>query len=149
MLYFFKNKRRLRLLTLENMVSHYLAVLKELTSEELARGLDMAADIKYDSLRYEEVNTDYWNAFNTPVLVNVKTAEKIQIHWVEKINHAHETESHQSRIYALGMSIWSHSLLTAAYPELRQQGLTLWNELQRGFKFCERFNPQKDIPEII
>lgn len=149
MLFFFKNKRRLRLLTLEKMVSNYLMVLKALSDKELARGLDIAAEIKSDSLKYEETNTDYWNAFNKPVQLKEKTAERIQSHWVEQINHIHEVDSTRSRLYAVGMSIWSHSLLTAVYPELRQQGLGLWDELRRGFKYCQRFNPQQDVPEII
>jgi hypothetical protein len=61
----------------------------------------------------------------------------------------HETEFSQAQLYASDMSIWLHTLLAAAYPELRQQGLALWNELQRGFKFCKRFDPQQDIPEVF
>jgi len=40
-------------------------------------------------------------------------------------------------------------LLSAAYPELRQYGLVLWNELQRGFILCKWFDPQQDVPEVF
>ncbi len=145
----FKVKRQIRLLSVEKMLIHYLSVLKELPDDELARGLDMAAEIKFSSLEFEEAHTDYWNAFNEPVLVSEKTAEDIQFHWVEKMNAMHEAQSAQAQLYAIGMSIWSHSLLAAVYPELRKQGLVMWNELQRGFKFCSRFNPQTDVPEVF
>ncbi len=128
---------------------HYLSVLKKLPDDELARGLDMAAEIKSSSLEYEEAHTDYWYAFNKPVLVSQKTAEEIQFHWVEQISAMQETQSAQVQLYAVGMSIWSHSLLAAVYPELRKQGLVMWEELHRGFKYCSRFNPQTDVPEIF
>ena len=149
MLSLFKHKRYNRILAIEIMISHYLAVIKEMSDTKLARGLDMAAEIKHVSLEFEERHTDYWNAFSNPILVPEKTAERIQASWVEKINTMLEIESSPAQLYAAGMSIWSHSLLAAAYPELRQQGLALWNELQRGFKYCERFDPHVDVPEII
>lgn len=149
MLSLFKHKRNSRILAIEKMISHYLAVIKELSDIELARGLDMAAEIKYVSLEFEDRHTDYWNAFTKPVLVSEKTAERIQAHWLDKINIMFERESSPVQLYATGMSIWSHSLLAAAYPELRQQGLAVWNELQRGFKYCDYFDPQVDVPEII
>ena len=109
----------------------------------------MAAKIKSSSLEFEEAHTDYWNAFNKPVLVNEKVAENIQSHWVSQMATMNETESEQGQLYAVGMSIWSHSLLAAAYPELRKQGLVMWKELQRGFNRCSRFNPKEDVPEIF
>jgi len=149
MLSLFKSKRHLRLLENEKMLSHYLTVIKELSDAELARGLDMAAEIKYGSLESVKQHTDHWNAFISPVLLKEKKAERIQAHWVEKIMAMHEKESAQAELYASGMSIWSHSLITATHPELRQQGLVLWIELQRGFKYCKRFDPQLDVPEVI
>ena len=128
---------------------HYLTVLENLSDEELARGLDMAAEIKSSSLEFEEQHTDYWNAFNKPVSIKERTAENIQAYWVRQMIAMHETQSPQAQLYAIGLSIWSHSLLAAAYPELRKQGLVLWKELQRGFKYCDRFNPQKDVPEVF
>jgi len=145
----FKRKRHIRLLANEKALLHYLEVVKDLPAAEIARGLDMAAEIKSSSLKFEEAHTDYWNAFSKPVLVNEKTAERIQAHWVEQMMVMHETQSIQAQLYASGMSIWSHTLLSAAYPELRQYGLVLWNELQRGFKLCKRFDPQQDIPEVF
>lgn len=145
----FKSKRKMRLLSNEKMLQHYLTVLRGLSDAELARGLDMAAKIKSSSLEFEEVHTDYWNAFNRPVLINEKTAENIQSHWVRQMVAMNETESEQGQLYAIGMSIWSHSLLSAAYPELRKQGLVMWHELQRGFGKCNQFNPQVDIPEVF
>jgi hypothetical protein len=131
------------------MLRHYVTVLRGLSEAELARGLDMAAKIKSSSLEFEEAHTDYWNAFNKPVLVNEKVAENIQSHWVSQMATMNETESEQGQLYAVGMSIWSHSLLAAAYPELRNQGLVMWKELQRGFNRCSRFNPKKDVPEVF
>jgi hypothetical protein len=145
----FKAKRQLRLLTNERMLKHYLTVLRGLSDAELARGLDMAAEIKSTSLEFEETHTDYWNAFNKPVLINERTAENIQSHWVRQMVTMNETESEQGQLYAIGMSIWSHSLLAAAYPELRKQGLVMWDELQRGFRKCIRFNPRVDVPEVF
>lgn len=149
MLSFFKNKRRMRLLAIEKMLLNYLDIVKALSAEELASGLDMAAEIKSSSLKFEEAHTDYWNAFNKPILVTEKAAERIQAHWVESIVAANGTEFSQAQLYASGVSIWSHSLLAAAYPELRQQALILWKELQRGFKYCKRFDPQQDVPEVF
>ena len=149
MLSLFKSKRRMRLLAIEKMLLNYIDTVKTLSVDELASDLDMAAEIKSSSLKFEEAHTNYWNAFNKPVLVNEKTAERIQAHWVEQMMVMHETQSIQAQLYASGMSVWSHTLLSAAYPELRQYGLVLWNELQRGFKLCKRFDPQQDIPEVF
>lgn len=149
MLSLFKSKRRIRLLANEKMLLNYLEMIKALPAAELAIELDKAAEIKASSLKFEEAHTDYWNAFNKPILVTEKAAERIQAHWIEKIMTVHETEPSQADLYTSGMSIWSHSLLAAAYPELRQQGLVLWNELQRGFKYCKRFDPQQDVPEVF
>jgi hypothetical protein len=145
----FKSKRQMRLLSHEKMLRHYVTVLRELSDAKLARGLDMAAKIKSSSLEFEEAHTDYWNAFNRPVLVSEMIAENIQSHWVRQMVTMNETESEQGQLYAIGMSIWSHSLLAAAYPELRKQGLVMWKELQRGFNRCSRFNPKEDVPEIF
>ena len=145
----FKSKRQMRLLSHEKMLRHYVTVLRELSDAKLARGLDMAAKIKSSSLEFEEAHTDYWNAFNRPVLVSEMIAENIQSHWVSQMATMNETESEQGQLYAIGMSIWSHSLLAAAYPELRKQGLVMWKELQRGFNRCSRFNPKEDVPEIF
>ena len=149
MLSLFKSKRRMRLLAIEKMLLNYIDTVKTLSVDELASDLDMAAEIKSSSLKFEEAHTNYWNAFNKPVLVNEKTAERIQAHWVEQMMVMHETQSIQAQLYASGMSVWLHTLLSAAYPELRQYGLVLWNELQRGFKLCKRFDPQQDIPEVF
>jgi len=145
----FKRKRRIRLLANEKMLLHYLEVVKALSAEELANGLDMAAEIKYSSLKFEEAHTEYWNAFNTPILVAEKVAERLQAHWVAQIVAINETEPVEAQLYAAGMSIWSHTLLAAAYPELRQLGLALWRELHRGFKYCNQFDPQQDVPEVF
>lgn len=145
----FKTKRYFRLMANEKALLNYLDVLKALPATEIARGLDMAAEIKSSSLKFEEMHTDYWNAFNKPILVTEKAAERIQTHWVEQVMGIHETEHHRAQLYAAGMSIWSHTLLASAYPELRKQGLILWDELQRGFKYCTRFNPQQDVPEVF
>ena len=149
MLSLFKSKRRIRLLANERMLLHYLVVVKALSAEEVANGLDMAAEIKSSSLKFEEAHTDFWNAFNKPILVTEKVAERIQAHWVEHMMAANETDPVRAQLYAIGISIWSHTLLAAAYPELRQQGLALWKEFQKGFKFCKRFDPQQDIPEVF
>jgi hypothetical protein len=149
MLSLFKSKRRMRLLAIEKMLLNYIDTVKTLSVDELASDLDMAAEIKSSSLKFEEAHTNYWNAFNKPVLVNEKTAERIQAHWVEQMMVMHETQSIQAQLYASGMSVWLHTLLSAAYPELRQYGLVLWNELQRGFELCKRFDPQQDIPEVF
>ena len=149
MLSLFKSKRHIRLLTNKQMLSHYLAVIEKLSDAELARGLDMAAEIKHLWLESENPHTDHWNAFVKPILLKEKNAEIIQAQWVDKIMEMHEIEATQAQLYAAGMSIWSHSLITATYPELRHQGLVLWRELQRGFKYCRRFDPQLDIPEVI
>lgn len=149
MLGLLKNKRHIRLLANKQMLSHYLAVIKNLSDAELARGLDMAAEIKHLWLESENQHTDHWNAFINPTLLKEKKAEIIQAQWIDKIMEIHEKEATQAQLYATGMSIWSHSLMTATYPELRHQGLMLWRELQRGFKYCRRFDPQLDIPEII
>ena len=145
----FKRKRRIRLLANEKMLLHYLEVVKALSAEELANDLDMAAEIKCSSLKFEETHTDYWNAFNNPILVAEKVAERIQAHWVAQMVAVNQTEPADAQLYAAGMSIWSHTLLAAVYPELRQHGLALWSELQRGFKYCNQFDPQKDVPEVF
>ena len=149
MISLFNSKRHIRLLTNEKMLSHYLEVIGKLPAAELARGLDKAAQIKLSSLKFEDTYTDYWCAFNKPILVNEKKAERIQVYWVKQMVAMHEAEPTEAKLYASGMSIWSHSLLAAAYPELRQQGLALWKELQRGFKYCKQFNPQQDVPEVF
>jgi len=149
MLSIFKSRRYFRLLENQRRLVHYLNLIKQISDAELARGLDMASEIKSSSLEFEEKNTDYWNAFNKPILVTEKTAERILASWVEKITTAKEEKPNQIQLYAAGISIWSHSLIAAAYPELRQHGLALWKELQRGFKLCKKFDPQKDIPEVF
>jgi hypothetical protein len=149
MLSLFKSRRRIRLLANEKKLQHYLDVVKTLPAEELASSLDMATEIKSSCLKFEEAHTDYWNAFNKPILVTEKAAERIQASWVDRMMAMHNAEPSQAQLYASGINIWSHSLLAAAYPELRQQGLALWKEFQRGFDLCKRFDPQQDVPEVI
>lgn len=149
MLSIFRSKRYFRLLENQRRLVHYLNCIKQISDMELAKGLDMASEIKSSSLEYEEKHTDFWNAFNKPILVNEKIAEKIQDYWIEKITAATEAKPEQMQLYVAGMSIWSYSLIASAYPELRQQGLALWKELQRGFKYCNKFDPQKDVPEVF
>lgn len=145
----FKTRRYIRLLENEKILSRYLEIIKEFSDHELARGLDIASEIKFVLLKSEITNSDYWDAFHEPVIVREKTAESIRTQWVEVILHLQDTEHSQSLRYATGMSIWVHSLLSAAYPELRHHGLALWKELQRGFKYCTQFEPMRDVPEVF
>jgi hypothetical protein len=145
----FKTRRHSRLLTNEKILSRYLEIMKEFSDHDLAKGLDIAAEIKFFLLKSEITNSDYWDAFHEPIKVNEKTAESIRTQWVDILLNLHDTEHSQSLRYAMGMSIWVHSLLSAAYPELRHHGLALWEELQRGFKYCTQFVPKRDVPEVI
>ena len=145
----FKTRRHIRLLENEEILSRYLEIIKEFSDHELARGLDIAAEIKFSLLKSEIANSDYWDALHEPIIVKEKTAERIRTQWVEIILHLQDSDHTQSLRYATGMSIWVHSLLSAAYPELHHQGLALWKELQRGFKYCTQFVPKRDVPEVF
>ena len=77
----------------------------------------MAAKIKSSSLEFEEAHTDYWNAFNRPVLVSEMIAENIQSHWVRQMVTMNETEYEYMVSFSFSSSIPRVAQAGACYVE--------------------------------
>jgi hypothetical protein len=124
----------------------YIASLKGLDPDEIGSGLDLAK--KFKSMMMEKLPPEEMHirqAFSDPLgLPEDRSLTLLEV-WHKRMRSAEPGEE-----AAVGvLAIWWLSLASATFAELRVYGKEMWGELERGFPYCEYFDPQMDIPQRL
>jgi hypothetical protein len=128
----------------KKLFDFYIASLKGLDSDEIGSALDLAKKLK-EQIREKlpPGQIDIELAFLEPLSLSEDRSLPLLEFW-----HGHmlSTEPGEEALVGVFAICWL-SLAAATFPELRVYGKEMWTELERGFPYCESFDPEMDIPE--
>jgi uncharacterized protein YbjQ (UPF0145 family) len=140
----FKSKRQKWKEQAEATFANYIPSLQGMDGPEIGFVLDLAAKIARASTITLSDNEPYVLAFGDPLRVKQDDAFRYLQYWKETMIADGATEEGQAKVGA--MSIWWLSLMGGTIPEMRSKTKVMWNELERGFKYCEVFIPDRMVP---
>ena len=120
---------------------NFLPALKGMEADEIGFVLDGAAGVKNATTMYGS-KQDALEIFRDPLMVQEGIAFGTLKEWEQHIFSISETVEGQSKIAFI--MIWYLSVIACQIPELRLQGRELWGELERGYKYTDIFDPDKD-----
>jgi hypothetical protein len=140
----FKSKRQKWKEPAEATFANYIPSLQGMDGHEIGFVLDLAAKIARASTITLSDNEPYVLAFGDPLRVKQDDAFRYLQYWKETMIADGATEEGQAKVGA--MSIWWLSLMGGTIPEMRSKTKVMWNELERGFKYCEVFIPDRMVP---
>ena len=124
----------------------YIPGVQGLDAEEIGMMLDQAQRIKDTSLMMVE-NDDPARAFwEDPIMKDEDESLDRLDYWTKwMLGWSQEGVVGNSKVASF--NIYYFSLGAATFPDLRVRGKEMWKALSRGFKFCNTFDPKKDIPK--
>lgn len=126
-------------------LDEYIPGIEGLDPEEIAIMLDQAQFIKESSLMLLDENDPAKAYWEDPLMVEEsKALDRIDYWFKWMLGWSAEGVAGNSKVASF--SIYFYSLGTSIYPDLRIRGKQMWKALSRGFKYCNSFDPKKDIP---
>ena len=126
----------------ERMFNNYLPALEGMAPDEIGFVLDFAVRIKHSTSLYGTGREELL-LFEDPVMLSEKYAFETLRLWKQTMKA--EAGSTQGMAKIAALSIWYLSVLSVHISELRIRGRDLWGQLERGFDYCQEFDPENDI----